>query len=55
LYDLSKRAAEITQSKYPGLAEMLVPLSMALLTTYDKEYLGAKAQENESDTEKSKD
>lgn len=42
LYSLSAKAAEIVNSKYTSLAEMLVPLSMALLNTYDKEYLGVR-------------
>lgn len=41
---LSLEAAILLQSKYPKLAEMLVPLSMALLTTYDEEYLGVVKQ-----------
>ena len=29
-------------SRYPKLAELLVPVSMALLTEYSEEYLGVK-------------
>jgi len=35
------------KSKYGKLAEMLVPLSMALLTTYDKEHLGVRTSQDE--------
>ncbi len=42
LYSLSARAAKRINSKFDGLADMLVPLSMALLATYDKEYLGVR-------------
>ena len=41
LYDISSELAREIQSRYPKLAEMLVPLSMALLTDYTEEYLGA--------------
>ena len=40
---LSLAISVALQSKYPKLPEMLVPLSMALLTTYDEEYLGVFA------------
>jgi Fe-S-cluster containining protein len=40
LYGLSLELAQAVKSKYPGLAEMLVPLSMAMLTEYNEEYLG---------------
>ena len=42
LYALSCELAEEIQSRYPKLGEMLVPLSMALLTDYNQEYLGVK-------------
>ncbi|KJS30799.1 MAG: hypothetical protein VR64_14185 [Desulfatitalea sp. BRH_c12] len=41
LYDISFQLAQTIKSRYPQLAEMLVPLSMALLTDYTEEYLGA--------------
>jgi Fe-S-cluster containining protein len=41
LYDISFELAQTIKSRYPQLAEMLVPLSMALLTDYTEEYLGA--------------
>jgi len=40
LLQLSERFAMAIQSKFAGLGEMLVPLSMALLTDYDETYLG---------------
>ena len=47
LYEISFELSQALQSKYPGLAEMLVPLSMAMLTDYTDEYLGtAKAGES---------
>ncbi len=45
-------AQEFTQSinaKYPGLADMLVPVSMALLTEYDDEYLGVIPEDEDDD------
>ena len=42
LFQLSERLARAIQSKYAGLGEMLVPLSMALLTDYNETYLGVK-------------
>lgn len=43
LYDISAELVESVQSKYVRLAEMLVPLSMALLTEYDTSYLGIRS------------
>ena len=40
LYEISAELAQSIQSHYPKLAEILVPLSMALLTDYTEEYLG---------------
>jgi Fe-S-cluster containining protein len=47
LYDISAELAQEIQSRYPKLAEMLVPLSMALLTDYTEEYLGMKSADSE--------
>lgn len=41
LYELSSELAKDIGSRYPKLAELLVPVSMALLTEYTEEYLGA--------------
>ena len=51
LYDLSEELVQSIQSRYTRMAEMLVPLSMALLTTYDEAYLGI-GEANPKDTEK---
>ena len=55
LFQLSGRLAKAIKSRYGGLGEMLVPLSMALLTEYDESYLGVKVaddsqQENQQET-----
>ena len=42
LYEISFDLAQQIKSRYPKLAEMLVPLSMALLTEYSEEYLGVR-------------
>jgi hypothetical protein len=40
LYDLSHRLAQALGSRHARLGDLLVPVSMALLTRYDDEYLG---------------
>lgn len=47
-YDLSVGLVRAMGSKHVRMAEMLVPLSMAILTEYDDEYLGI-GREDESD------
>ncbi|QTA78130.1 Putative zinc- or iron-chelating domain-containing protein [Desulfonema limicola] len=42
LYDLSDQIVKAMQSKYIRLSEMIIPLSMAMITSYDDEYLGIK-------------
>lgn len=42
LLQLSSELSVAIQSKYTRLGEMLVPLSMALATVYDDEYLGIR-------------
>jgi len=42
LYDLSVELANDIGSRYPKLAELLVPVSMALLTDYTEEFLGVR-------------
>ena len=49
LYEISTALAHDIGSRYSGLGELLVPVSMALLTDYDEEYLGVKS---ETDREK---
>lgn len=45
LLTISTELALSIESKHPGLAEMLVPVSMAILTDYDEEYLGTVRRE----------
>ena len=45
LYQISSELAEDIGSSYPKLSELLVPVSMALLTDYSDEYLGIKKSE----------
>jgi Fe-S-cluster containining protein len=49
LYDISFALAKDIKSRYPNLAEMLVPLSMALLTDYSMEYLGVRDHKEEKE------
>jgi Fe-S-cluster containining protein len=49
LYELSESLVRAIGSKYTRMAEMLVPLSMALLTEYNDEYLGIEALTAEED------
>jgi Fe-S-cluster containining protein len=44
LYEISFSLAQAIESRYPSLAEMMVPLSMAILTDYDEAYLGVKSE-----------
>ena len=48
LYNISFALSQGIQSKYSQLAEMLVPLSMALLTDYTEDYLGVKNKKDVS-------
>ncbi|MEI6260651.1 MAG: YkgJ family cysteine cluster protein [Deltaproteobacteria bacterium] len=48
LLQLSAELAVSIQSKYARLGEMLVPLSMALATVYDDEYLGIRKADETS-------
>ncbi len=49
LYQLSNAIAIDLKSKYAKMGEMLVPLSMAILTVYDREYLGLTGPENKKE------
>ncbi len=51
LIALSNALVADLKSKYVTLGEMLVPLSMALLTDYDEEYLGLKKEKTEGGNE----
>jgi len=48
LYDISCELVKNINSKYSKLGEILVPLSTAILTVYDDEYLGIKIPEKKS-------
>ena len=50
LYEISFELAQEIKSRYPKLAEVLVPLSMALLTDYNEEYLGT-SQDDKQETD----
>ena len=51
LFELSAEVVSAIQSRYSRMGEMLVPLSMALLTEYDDAYLGVKeAEDAQNDT-----
>ena len=49
LYEISFELAQEIKSRYPKLAEVLVPLSMALLTDYNDEYLGIGGGQEETE------
>lgn len=55
LHQISLELSKSIKSRYPKLAEMLVPVSMALLTDYTEDYLGVKPEtdpsQNEGDTD----
>ena len=46
LFELSAELVTAIKSRYSRMGEMLVPLSMALLTEYDDVYLGVKEPED---------
>lgn len=46
LYGISAELVKAIQSKYFKMADMLVPLSMAILTDYDDDYLGIVKEDN---------
>lgn len=45
LYEISEEFVAFIQSKHLKMADILVPVSMALITDYDDEYLGIKKDE----------
>lgn len=55
LYDISFALAQGIQSKYSQLADMLVPLSMALIADYSEDYLGVKSTDKELEKDGSKE
>ena len=52
LYDLSSELVDSILSRHVKMAEILVPLSMALLTDYDENYLGISKEEASPRSEK---
>ena len=55
LFELSAEVVSAIQSRYSRMGEMLVPLSMALLTEYDDAYLGVKEAEDAQDDTKTEE
>jgi len=55
LYEISAEIVQDIKSRYARMGEMLVPLSMALLTEYDEEYLGVKGAKGESNIDESEE
>jgi Fe-S-cluster containining protein len=51
LIDLSKELVRELQSKYVKMGDLLVPVSMALLTTYDESYLGVSDKQETPEIE----
>ena len=49
LEQISRELVQSLETRYTGMAEMLVPLSMALLTVYDEEYLGMRSPKSENE------
>jgi len=52
LYEISDELIKQIKSKYLKLSELLVPLSMAILNVYDKEYLGLAGEDKSPVKEK---
>lgn len=48
LYDISEEIVRALSSKHVRMADMLVPLSMAILTKYNEEYLGLAESQDSS-------
>lgn len=54
LFEISQQLVAGIKTKYVKMADMLVPVSMAMITVYDPEYLGIKDAEKD-DATKGKD
>ena len=54
LYKISSELVKEIKSRHVKMADMLVPLSMALLTNYDEEFFGLKTIKKDSLKEKQK-
>ncbi|MDM8524467.1 YkgJ family cysteine cluster protein [Desulfococcaceae bacterium HSG8] len=48
LYEISEELVKEIRSKYARMSEMLVPVSMAMITNYDDVYLGIADEDEES-------
>ena len=46
LYEISNRLTRTIKSKHIKMGEMIIPLSMAILTEYDNDYLGLPDKDN---------
>ncbi|MBW2598144.1 MAG: YkgJ family cysteine cluster protein, partial [Deltaproteobacteria bacterium] len=46
LYDISNELVRDIKTKYIKMADMLLPISMAILTDFDEEYLGVASPNN---------
>jgi hypothetical protein len=55
LFNISSEIVKHIRFEIFGLSEMVVPLSMALLTIYDEEYLGIESVEKKGDAVGEKD
>lgn len=52
LHELSQEIVTVLESKHAKMGDVLMPLSMALLTVFDEEYLGIKKHDPRSDSVK---
>ena len=52
LFEISDELVKEIKSKHIKMAELLVPLSMAILTDYDEEYLGVGDRKSDKNIEK---
>jgi Fe-S-cluster containining protein len=55
LFNISTELVKHIGSKYSRISEMVVPLSMALLTIYDEEFLGIEGGEKKGDAVEEED
>lgn len=51
LYGISAELVRDIKSRYTKMADMLVPVSMAMITDYDDDYMGLVVKEEENDAE----
>jgi hypothetical protein len=53
LMAISSELVQAIRSKHTQMAEVLVPLSMALITDYNEAYMGISSENNEEETNQS--